>query len=293
MFSALLRSAQQLVAGGVFLNSGAIRQNAAGLMSLPAKSPSRPAHSRVGRWLEPFAASLWVLFIFWTLAMVVVWLGGWGDAELQQWVKNPDLRGALLWMFNGMDSGWILLAAANAHFALTSTDGLARARRRALLTLGSAWLVAACSVWSGLPLGAVRYTERLGIHLGPVSLGTPFLWFVIIAGAAATAAWMLPRASHVQLCLATGFLSAASSVNLEPIGWKLRAWWLWYPTDLAPRSWPPVSAYVTWFFVAAVLAFAQHERDVVRGAMKPPARLLAIFLLVNAVFLIGHLKQVT
>jgi uncharacterized membrane protein len=250
--------------------------------------PESSSSKAVARWLEPFAAGLWIVFILWTLGVACVWLGGIGGAELQSGVANPDLRGALDWTLSSLDGLWMLLAAANVYVPLASEEGLKTVRFRAVIVVAAAWLVAALSARAGFPLGPVAYTERLGMTLGAVPFGLPFLWLTLILGARSAASRLAPRASHLAVSLCTGGLVLLSDLNLEPIAWKVRVWWLWYPRRLSVSAWPPVSSCLTWLVVSSALAFAFRQLEPSRRPTAPSLRPAVVFAVVNALFLLAH-----
>ncbi len=222
----------------------------------------------LSRWLEPLASGLWILFLLWTGLILWVWLAGIGEVELERAVRNPDLRGALQWFLLAGDSVWVLLACANSYLALAAADGLKVIRKRAAITLVAAWGVSALSAGTGLPLGAIHYTARLGMQVGPVPFGVLLLWVVVVFGARGAALRFVPRASHLQVALLTGILAALSDLNLEAIAWKVRVWWLWYPALVPEPARPPLGNFLTWLLLPMALAYSFREREVARNAVQ-------------------------
>jgi uncharacterized membrane protein len=299
------------------LVSVCLRQRTAGRvrpMMLP--SPSRPARRGLAgaRWLEPLLSTLWILFLVWTALLALVWTTGFGDAEVRSLAARlsgspagreimvqpsgalrlspneplPELQGALRWLLSILDPAWIVLATVIVYLSLVAAEGLAVARRWSAMLVGAGFAIAAASAWTGWPLGPIRYTEHFGLRLGRVPLGVPLLWFVVVIGARALAQRIAPRASHAQVALGTGGLAALTALSLEPIAWKVRAFWLWYPRESPAPLHPPLQNYATWFLGAAALGFLLREKSVVRSAGARPRRPIVIFLLLHAVLLLAH-----
>ncbi len=240
------------------------------------------------RAIEPFAAGLWVLFILWTIVVALVWTTGFGEAELAAHIANPGLRDALALFLHALDATWVTLAAANIYLSMAEEESLATARRRALLVIAVVAVIATLSTTTGLPLGAIRYTSRLGMQIGPVPFALPLLWFAIVAGARSLVLRIAPRASHGQVSLAVGLLTALTDANLEHLAWKTRALWIWYPAALPAPAWPPVQNYATWFVAAGALAFTMREETAAPAPGKSFPRPAIVFLILNAVFLATH-----
>lgn len=242
--------------------------------------------SLLARSLEPLVNSLWVLFVVWTVLVVGLWLGG--DAAIAS-INHRDLRAAATLVAGASDALWLVLAAANVYLHLAERNGLTRARVIALTIGLTAASLAACSAWTGYPLGAVFYTVRLGMKLGPVPLGWPLLWLVVVVGGYELAAWAFPRASERLLSGITGGLAVITDLNLEPIATKFRLFWFWYVAGTHQPSPPLWRNTACWFVGVAFLAWLLRER---RVGTPPPSnrRPAAIFLILNIVLILGHLR---
>lgn len=241
-------------------------------------------------WLEPLVAGLWIFFLVWTAFIAVIWSCGIGDGVFTKTVGNGDLRAALEWLIGVGDIVWITLAAANIHLWLAETEGLAAARRWALIVIIGVAALAALSVWSGFPLGAIRYSPPLGVKLGPVPLGLPLLWFALIIGARQTVLRVWPGAGQAQLAAAVGGLALLTDFNLEPVAAKIRGFWFWSASApfKPPLFDPPWTNYAAWAGVAAALTFALREQRVAAGTRVSAARPVTIFVVLNAVFLAAN-----
>ena len=240
----------------------------------------------LARALEPFSASLWALFLIWTSLISIVWIGEIGDVDLQRRIVNPGLRGALEFFLRTLDATWFVIAAANVYLSLAEAESLAVARRWASVVLLGAWLISALSAWTTIPLGAIHYTARLGMRIGPVPFGLLLMWFAFVIGARALAMHIFPRASHLRISLAVGLLVALTAANLDPLAWKFRAFWLWRP-GVAPwlaHAWN----IATWFLAASGFAFTMRETRVASTAFAVFPRPAIVLLTFNAVFLLTH-----
>jgi len=249
--------------------------------------PPRPP-SLLARALEPVMTCLWVLFVLWTLIVAGIWLSGFGEAELRENVANQGLRNALALCLEVLDVTWLALAAANCHIALAAVEGLATARRWALMIIASAAVIAASSAAFGLPLGPIAYTAGLGPRIGLISLGQPLCWFVFVVGARALVLHVFPRASHMLAAVGAGVLTALADAVFEPLAWHVRAFWIWYPGIAAAPHRPPIQNYVTWFIGATALTFAMRESRVAVTTPRPFPRPATAFLIFIAVFLATH-----
>lgn len=249
--------------------------------------PAR-ADSPLSRAVAPLIGSLWTLFVIWSFLVALVWTTGWGEVQLAEHVRNAGLRGALAWMLQAIDPIWITLAAINVYFPLARAEGLAAARRWSGLVLLFGILVPLASVLTRWPLGPVFYPLNFGMKLGPVPFALPLLWLVFVVGARDAAQRMMPRASYTATALLAGLLVLATDINLEPLAWKWRAWWLWYPADLNAPASPPWQNFVTWLVAGVALASAMRSPRVMRRPTPLPFEPCAVLLIVNVVCLLTH-----
>jgi uncharacterized membrane protein len=244
--------------------------------------------SLLTRSLEPLLALLWPLFLVWSAAIALLWTTGLAPEQITAAIANHGLRDALLAISRAADTLWLLLAAANLYVALAERVGLGTARLWAIVIGATAAVIALASVRTGWPLGPVLYTTRFGMKLGDVPLGWPVWWFVVVIGGRMFAERLFPRASHPQLAFATGVVALLTQFNLDPLAWKLRAFWLWDVPGMPPASFPPWRNFVTWWLVATALAFLLRERQVIATAHPPPWPRALILILMNAVFVLTH-----
>jgi hypothetical protein len=232
----------------------------------------------------------WPLFLASSVLLAVVWIAGVGEGSFAG-LANADLRAALTWSARAIDVLWLALAAVVAYFALVRTEGLEVARRWAALVLGVSFLFAAASVFTHWPLGAVFFPQNLGAKLGPVPLGWPLLWLVVVVGAREAVLRWRPRAAHRTVALLAGVLCLATVLNLDPLAWKFRVWWLWYPAQLDAPAHPPVQSFAVWLVGGTALAWAMRSPHLVpRVKSRPWAPLLALLIL-NVIALLTHFAR--
>lgn len=246
-------------------------------------------HPAIRNPLAAFATVLWPLFIAATAVLAAVWLTGFGAGRIEDpafatRIPNEDLRRALALLSRGIDPVWITLAAVNIYIALARSEGLVQARAWSLTVLGTGLIVGMASGLVSLPLGPVFFPPNLGPKLGPVPFAYPFLWLVIVIGAREAIMKCFAHFSHVAVAGATGVLCAAADWVIEPIAWKYRAWWLWYPRDSAAPGEAPWSSYATWLVLGASLAFLMRSRSVVPTGSRRPITPVIIFACLAGLF---------
>lgn len=249
---------------------------------------SRPPRSLFARALMPLIALLWPLFLVWTALVAAVWAAGFGRHRLDALVTNPELHSALAATLKSMDAIWLTLAAVNAYLALCSAEGLASARRWTAVTLVTGALIGLSSAAKGFPLGPVAFPKNLGPQLGPVPLGLPLLWFVVVTGARDLGMRLFPKAGHLAISGLAGIFALLTDVNLEPVVWKWREWWLWWPADFSAPFHPPWQNFATWLFAGAGLAWCMRSESVVPRAGARRGRAAIVLACINGVCALAH-----
>jgi hypothetical protein len=240
------------------------------------------------RFLATLQPLLWPFYMVWSAGVLAVWTFGIGEVELLSAVTHPDLGAALRAILGVLDPVWIALGFYHVYTGLVREKGLAQARR----WIGYGFLLCILIAWfssrTSWPLGPVYFTERLGKKVGPVPLCLPLLWLSVVLGARATASRLLAarKPSAFQAALATPVLSAclacASALLLNPIAWKQRSWWLWYPADPNAPATAPLTALITLSVFSlgatAVMRRRNEPNESPRGMSSP----LWIFVVMNA-----------
>ncbi len=231
---------------------------------------------------------LWPLFFVWTVLVAAVWATGFGDFRLKESVANPELQAALSAILRHLDGVWLLLAAINGYLVLCATEGLATARRWTGLILIAGLVIPGASALAGIPLGPVAYSNALGSKLGPVSLGIPLLWFVVVVGSRECALRLFPRANHFAVAGTSGLLILLTDLNLEPIASSWRAWWIWYPGDRSPPAHLPGQNFATWLLAGFALVYFMRSPSVVVRSSARRGQAALILISINAVCLLAH-----
>lgn len=226
--------------------------------------------------------------------MAVIWLSGFGDSTLAdpafvRWIPNRDLRAALGVVAHGIDAAWLVLGAINLYLALVRTEGIAVARRWSVMVLATGFALPAISAFTDWPLGPVFYPQNLGLKIGPVPFGVPLLWLVMVLGAREASWRFLPRSGHGTLACATGLLVLLTDIILEPLAWKYRAWWLWYPGPGAHPAHAPWTNFLSWLVAGGGLAWAMRTPHVAPRVTRQPISPVAAILFLNGLALSTHL----
>lgn len=230
----------------------------------------------------------WAAFLIWTVVGAIVMPLGITPERAREWI-GPGAAATLAGGFlHVADLIWMLLAAAVIHGEAVRSEGAPKAGVGALLVMVGSAVVEWIGATTGWPFGPYVYTDRFGPRVGVLPLAIPLAWFVIVQGARLTLARWRPALGRVELALGVGLAAVITDLNLEPIAWKLRGYWLWYPGDPKPPAWPPWENYAAWFVVAAILAFAMPS---FRGGRAPSLRPAAVLGLMNGLFLWLHLAR--
>jgi hypothetical protein len=240
------------------------------------------------RFLATVQPLLWPLYMVWSAGVIGVWCLGIGEVELRSAVTHPDLGAALQAVLRVLDPVWISLGFYHVYTGLVLEKGLAQARRWIGYGFFLCILIAWLSSHTSWPLGPVYFTERLGKKIGPVPLCLPLLWLTVILGARAAAVRLLAARgrSGSQSALTNPVLSAclacASALLLNPIAWKQRSWWLWYPADLNAPGSAPLTALITLLVLSLGGTAVIRPRNDQNNALAKTSDPFWIFVVINA-----------
>ena len=250
---------------------------------------------RTAAHFQTLSSLLWPAFLFWTaLGLVVMPLHPWSLSQeaIREHVGNPGLCAALLLLFTHYDALWIFLAAACSYAHTAACEGHQPARRWSAIVLGGTALLCGLNALRGLPFGPLAYTDVLGnriAHLIP--LAVPLLWLTLFLCSRHTLFFFLPRATQWprwQVALGTAVLVTLTDLNLEPLAWKVRAWWMWYPGQADHPAWPPVQNFAAWFATAFLLTLAFRPSPRAPSFTGNPFQPVIILGLLNALALAFH-----
>ena len=254
-------------------------------MQLPPRPLPVPAR-RTG-W---FADLPWWLFCGWTAIGFVVMPLGLGQETVNRTLPPGAARGGLVALLQVSDAIWIYLAAIVIYLHAAASEGLATARRWALILLlgsgGAEWIGAQ----TGFPFGPYRYTDHFGWRLGGVlPVAIPLAWTVIILCARTLVLRFRPASSRLELALGVALIATLTDVNLEAVAWKVRGYWQWFPDRPAPLpEWPPIQNYVSWFALSFGLAALLPPNYALRMRKVSPRRPILVLILMNALFVVVY-----
>ncbi len=194
---------------------------------------------------------IWRLFLLWSAIGLVVMPWNPGLREISQITNDPVLQSWMLEFLRNADAVWIFLAALTVYFWMIRTDKLVNARIQAAIIMTGATLVEWIGHETGQPFGPYLYTANFGPRLGGVlPLAIPLAWVVIVI--CATALMRRTPLAGNRFATATGaaLIATLTDVNLEPVAWKVRMYWLWYPGQDEMPTWPPIQNYLSWFVLS-------------------------------------------
>ncbi len=262
---------------------------------------SSPTRRAAGRRLNPLSATLWILYLLWTVLVALVWSLRIGEAEVLAWTQRlwhlpplatgaapSPLQAGLISFLQWIDPTWAVLGAANAYTFTARREGLDAARRWAGMILAGVVLVAWVSAKTAWPLGPIRYTDLFGPRLGPVPLGLPLLWLAVLLGARDLALRLRPTLGQAPLALGVGALCLLFEIALEPLAAKERVFWLWPPGSVRAHWGAPVQCYAAWFCVTALLASLLREKKVVTLAPPMTRSPAAVYVVLLGVLLLAN-----
>jgi uncharacterized membrane protein len=249
--------------------------------------------SSLSRSLAPLAGIFWALYLVTSVLVAIVWISGFGEWMLTEpsfirAIPNSELRSGLVLFSRGIDSAWVALGAVAIYLGLARSEGLSLARRWAVAIMITVFAVTMISVKTRWPLGPIHYRENLGWKIGAVPFGIPLLWLIIVAGSREVALRLNTRAGHSATAITTAILALLTITNLDPVAWKYRAWWLWYPRPFEGPNHAPFQSYATWFVAALVLAWFMRSLRVVPDGAKRPWAPVIVWSVLNSVVLLTH-----
>lgn len=138
------------------------------------------------------------------------------------------------------------------------------------------WAIEALGVATGFPFGTYEYTDALGWKVLGVSIVIPFAWLLVIAASDALTGHFFGRVSTLLAALFVTILDfflefAADALDL----------WHWN------SRFPPISNYLSWFFVSFVSLLLLRDRAERRMELQVPAHLYIAMMIYFAVTFLG------
>ncbi len=239
-----------------------------------------------GSNLSPVARRLWLIFVVWSGIGGLVMFLGVSATDIVDAEAKPQIFFFLDIFDRHADAVWMFLAAAALFAFLVPAWGESVTWWQLLFIGGVTGMIETVGVLTGFPFGDYSYTDRYGLRLfGTLPLAIPFAWFVVVASGGAAVRSLAPRAGRGVRALAVATIALVTDLNLEPIAWKLRGYWVWYPDLELPPRYPPLSNFLAWFVIAFLLALALPARQSPAAGRRP----LYLLLVLHGVLLLGHL----
>jgi uncharacterized membrane protein len=248
--------------------------------------------------LKVLSGLLWPFFLAFTALGFVLVPFRIGDYHVGLLTSNVELQAALLWSIRLFDPIWLTLAVTCAYSYTIATEGLAKARGWALRIGLASLAVGIATSQTGFPLGPALYTDKMGARIAQtVPFTYPLLWITLILCSYYTARALIVRLPWFKqrvvppwvVSLGAAVLVLLTDLNLEPVAWHNRFYWVWYPRDYGAPHWPPFQNYATWFAVAFALTLCGSSKACGAAPLKEALKPVAILGLFNAVLLLAHL----
>lgn len=249
---------------------------------------SSSGSSRSFSFLAPIVTLIWPLFIACSVLVAAVWLSGFGEGAVAQGdfnraLPNPELRTALVALSRVLDPIWITLGAVHLYLFLARAEGLDIARRWGGVVFIAGLVISNLIASVGTPLPIIHFPPNLGWKLGMVSFAVPLLWMLIILGARETVLRVFPRLAHHYTAVLTGLACTLTLAIIDPVAWKYRAWWLWYPGRTDAPNHAPWLCFALWFLLTAALAYFMRSPHVVPKLKKRPITPIVAYAILNGI----------
>src|SRR2546425_9099513 len=169
---------------------------------------TRKPQSIFSTQLAALESVAWSLFVALSVLIAAVVPGEIGEAQARAWIADPSAQAALIQLLRALDGAWITLAAINTYLLVARAEGIAIARRWAVLIFLGSGAAAWIGARTGFPFGPRIFTDNLGMRVGHVLPFTwPLLWFVVLLNSHFVARRFLPRAGHSQITFAAAALT--------------------------------------------------------------------------------------
>ncbi len=232
----------------------------------------------------------WTLFLIWTAVGVVVMPLGIGETQMRHWLApgHPGAAVAAVRLLHAADAVWMGLAATVVYFHTVAAEGLATARRWAVIVLVGSAFFEWVGARTGFPFGAYAYTDRFGWRLGGVlPVAIPLAWLVVLLCGRYLVQTVWPDATRWQLAAGVAAVAVLTDLNLEFVAWKVRGYWVWTPhAGVGVPDGPPLQNYAAWFALSFALSILLPPNYALRLRRPSPLRPVLVLVLTNALFLL-------
>ena len=234
----------------------------------------------------------WLLFLVWTAVGFVVMPLGVAPEQARAWLGAGALGGVTAAILEVSDAVWMLLAAATVYFHAVGSEGLRSARAQAAIVLVASTVFEWVGTRTGLPFGPYQYTGHFGPRIaGVVPMAIPLAWLVVILCGKNLVLLLRPAAGRLTLAAGVGVVAVLTDLNLEPVAWHVRRYWLWYPLQFPPPSdAPPWQNYAAWFILSLALVAALPSDSSLRLRRPTRWRPVILLALLNALIALVHVS---
>lgn len=213
-------------------------------------------------------------------------------AQVHRWLDPFGLGNLAAGLLHVSDAIWMLLAAITVYLHAVASEGLPTARRQAAIILAASAAFEWVGTRTGFPFGPYEYTDNFGPRLGgAVPMAIPLAWLVVVLCGRNVILWLRPQAGRMEIALGIALTALLTDLNLEPVAWKIRHYWLWYPAQAQnpPYGWPPLQNYAAWFVLSFALALVLPSDHSLRVRRPSRSRPILTLLLLNALLALVHL----
>lgn len=235
---------------------------------------------------------MWLLFLIWTAVGFVVMPFGITGMQAHRWLDPYGLGGFMAGLLRVSDAIWMFLAATTVYLHAVASEGLPTARRQAAIILAASTAFEWVGTRTGFPFGPYEYTDNFGPRIGGVvPMAIPLAWLVVVLCGRSVVLWLRPQANRVEVAAGVALTALLTDLNLEPVAWNIRHYWLWYPaqTQNPPSGWPPLQNYVAWFVLSLALALVLPSDHSLRIRRPSHWRPILTLLLLNVLLALVHL----
>ncbi len=186
--------------------------------------------------------------------------------------------------FPWWDVIWVLLLSTLAYGGLVSLSGLAKARACAGIVLVAFSALIALTIFTGWPLGPMRFCGLEGLKLGGTfPLLPPLLALALLTLAQKSAAQIFSTFERNALAAISSGFFCFTLVNGLIFLSKTRLWWLWNPWGGGGAFMQAMIAFVTLAIAGFFLARIYPEDTGLKLTRWSPEGV--VLLCVNALFL--------
>ncbi len=232
-----------------------------------------------------------MVFLIWTAVGFVVMPLDVTAAQVRAWNLPSGIGGLAVEILRVSDALWMLFAAVTVYLHTVASEGLPTARRQAAIILLASTVAEWVGARTGFPFGPYEYTENFGPRIGGVvPMAIPLAWLVVVLCGRNVVLALRPTAGRFETAAGVAAVATLTDLNLEPVAWHVREYWVWYPHQPGPAPlWPPAQNYVAWTVLSFALALALPIDHTLRPRRPGRLRPILVLCLLNALLALVHL----